>query len=303
MMPVRQVDPLGDFVRAFTFARQQKLQGDEHRMRQESFARELAEATEAAAERKRQRQLVNLKTAMDLEGARADAGTRELPGPPAPGEEGVFSAPERESIDYGDLGPIDVKEIERIANAKARRTSGDRARAQASQALEDEYRRTHMGRAGTWKDIVDDQGRVIGSWNPETGERRLLPSEFEGGRKTAAPRPPKPARDPREITDADMRSYRREARQQLMTAFNSGEREGAPTTQEIDALAREMAAQDSGVSDIAPMTSRGEGPRVPPPALPAGGGRLPVVKSPEEARKLPSGTMFQTPDGRTMRVP
>lgn len=37
----------------------------------------------------------------------------------------------------------------------------------------------------------------------------------------------------------------------------------------------------------------------------AGGGQpdLPVVSSPEEAKRLPPGTAFRTPDGRTLRVP
>lgn len=35
----------------------------------------------------------------------------------------------------------------------------------------------------------------------------------------------------------------------------------------------------------------------------AAAGGPPVVNSPEEARKLPSGTVFRTPDGRTLRVP
>ncbi len=33
------------------------------------------------------------------------------------------------------------------------------------------------------------------------------------------------------------------------------------------------------------------------------GGDVPIVSSPEEARKLPPGSMFRTPDGRTLRVP
>ncbi len=34
-----------------------------------------------------------------------------------------------------------------------------------------------------------------------------------------------------------------------------------------------------------------------------GGQDMPVISSPEEARRLPPGTTFKTPDGRTMRVP
>lgn len=35
----------------------------------------------------------------------------------------------------------------------------------------------------------------------------------------------------------------------------------------------------------------------------AQGGEIPVVSSPAEAKKLPPGTVFKTPDGRTLRVP
>jgi hypothetical protein len=31
-----------------------------------------------------------------------------------------------------------------------------------------------------------------------------------------------------------------------------------------------------------------------------GGGALPVVSSPDQARKLPAGTKFKTPDGRVL---
>ena len=41
----------------------------------------------------------------------------------------------------------------------------------------------------------------------------------------------------------------------------------------------------------------------PPPPRNSGRENLPVVRSPEEARRLPSGSRFKTLDGRVMQVP
>lgn len=50
-------------------------------------------------------------------------------------------------------------------------------------------------------------------------------------------------------------------------------------------------------NERAPRTRGGAAPTAP------GAGRIPTASSPEEARRLPPGSQFRTPDGRVMRVP
>jgi hypothetical protein len=52
--------------------------------------------------------------------------------------------------------------------------------------------------------------------------------------------------------------------------------------------------------DVTKFAARAPRARVTPAKA---GGALPLVSSPEEARRLPKGTLFRTPDGRTLRVP
>lgn len=77
-------------------------------------------------------------------------------------------------------------------------------------------------------------------------------------------------------------------------------------------LANYPASQNFSVADIEaamdaiepPPSAQGGGMQMPAINVPQGGdGQLPVISDPAQARGLPKGTRFKTPDGRVMEVP